>query len=56
MIVGGAIVHEMLKNYPSDADVKDPTRPYVMFPGKPNQHLMIPVHMEPVLTTGTTTR
>jgi hypothetical protein len=56
MIVGGAVVHEMLKNYPSDVDVKDPTRPYVMFPGKPNQHLMVPVHMEPVLATGSITR
>jgi hypothetical protein len=24
--------------------VKDPTQPFVMFPGKPNEHLMIPVH------------
>jgi len=23
---------------------KDPTQPFVMFPGKPNEHLMIPVH------------
>jgi hypothetical protein len=50
MIVGGA-VREMLSAYPRDLDVKDPTQPYVMFPGKPNEHLMIPVHSEP-LTTG----
>lgn len=50
MIVGGA-VREMLSAYPRDLDVKDPTQPYVMFPGKPNEHLMIPVHAEP-LTTG----
>jgi hypothetical protein len=50
MIVGGA-VREMLSAYPRDLDVKDSTQPYVMFPGKPNEHLMIPVHAEP-LTTG----
>ena len=50
MIVGGA-VRETLNAYPRDLDVKDPTQPYVMFPGKPNEHLMIPVHAEP-LTTG----
>jgi hypothetical protein len=43
MIVGGA-AREMLSPYPRDADVKDPTQPFVMFPGKPNEHLMIPVH------------
>ena len=46
MIVGGA-AREMLSAYPRDLDVKDPTQP----PGKPNEHLMIPVHSEP-LTTG----
>jgi hypothetical protein len=50
MIVGGA-AREMLSAYPRDLDVKDPTQPYVMFPGKPNEHLMIPVHSQP-LTTG----
>jgi hypothetical protein len=50
MIVGGA-VREMLSAYPRDLDVKDSTQPYVMFPGKPNEHLMIPVHAE-ALTTG----
>jgi hypothetical protein len=43
MIVGGA-VREMLSPYPREADVKDPTQPFVMFPGKPNEHLMLPVH------------
>ena len=42
MIVGGA-AHEMLSPYPRDLDVKDPTQPFVMYPGKPNEHLMIPV-------------
>jgi len=50
MIVGGA-AREMLSPYPRDLDVKDPTQPYVMFPGKPNEHLMIPVHSQE-LTTG----
>ena len=50
MIVGGAPVHEMLKNYPRDLTVKDPTNPFVMFPGKPNEHLMIPVQMQEVTT------
>ncbi|WFU76642.1 hypothetical protein [Bradyrhizobium sp. CB2312] len=41
----------MLSPYPRDLDVKDATQPYVMFPGKPNEHLMIPVHSQE-LTTG----
>ncbi|MCP2103205.1 UNVERIFIED_ORG: hypothetical protein J2R75_003191 [Bradyrhizobium elkanii] len=49
MIVGGA-AREMLSAYPRDLDVKDPTQPYVMFPGKPNEHLMIPVHSQPPTT------
>jgi hypothetical protein len=49
MIVGGA-AREMLSPYPRDADVKDPTQPFVMFPGKPNEHLMIPVHGKEVAT------
>jgi hypothetical protein len=47
MLVGGA-VKEMVSAYPRDVDVKDPALPYVMMPGKPNEHVMIPVHMEPV--------
>jgi hypothetical protein len=49
MIVGGA-AREMLSPYPRDLDVKDPTQPYVMFPGKPNEHLMIPVEAQGVTT------
>ena len=52
MIVGGA-AHEMLSPYPRDLDVKDSTQPYVMFPGKPNEHLMIPVDSQE-LATGST--
>jgi hypothetical protein len=52
MIVGGA-AHEMLSPCPRDLDVKDPTQPFVMFPGKPNEHLMIPVQSQE-LTTGST--
>ena len=33
MIVGGA-AREMLSAYRRDLDVKDPTQPFVMFPGK----------------------
>ena len=52
MIVGGA-AREMLSPYPRDLDVKDSTQPFVMFPGKPNEHLMIPVHSQE-LATGST--
>ena len=45
MIVGGA-AREMLSPYPRDPDVKDPTQPFVMYPGKPNEHLMIPVQSQ----------
>jgi hypothetical protein len=47
MVVRGA-ARERLSGCPRDVDVKDPTFPFVMFPGKPNEHLMIPVHMAPV--------
>jgi hypothetical protein len=30
--------------YPRSADVSDPTQPYVMFPGTPYEHLMLPVN------------
>jgi hypothetical protein len=43
MIVGGS-ARERLSSYPRDEDVKDPTQPFVMFPGTPAEHLMIPVH------------
>jgi hypothetical protein len=52
MIVGGA-AREMLSPYPRDLDVKDPTQPFVMFPGKPNEHLMIPVHSQEFATGST---
>lgn len=41
MIVGPP-VREM-PGYPRSADVADPTQPYVMFPGTPYEHLMLPV-------------
>ncbi len=46
MLVGGA-TREMLSQYPRGETVKDPTAPFIMFPGKPNEHVMLPVHMEP---------
>jgi hypothetical protein len=44
----------MLSPYPRDLDVKDPTQPYVMFPGKPSEHLMIPGDLQEPATTGST--
>jgi hypothetical protein len=41
MIMGPA-VREM-GGYPRTVDVADPTQPYVMFPGTPYEHLMLPV-------------
>jgi hypothetical protein len=52
MIVGGT-AREMLSAYRRDLDVKDPTQPFVMFPGKLNEQLMIPVHSQE-LATGST--
>jgi hypothetical protein len=43
---GPGAAPEMLSPYPRELNVKDPTRPFVMFPGKPNEHLMIPVHSQ----------
>ena len=40
MIVGPG-VREMM-GYPRTLDVADPTQPYVMFPGTPYEHLMLP--------------
>jgi hypothetical protein len=40
MIVGPR-VQEMV-GYPRTADVADPSQPYVMFPGTPYEHLMLP--------------
>jgi hypothetical protein len=40
MIVGPR-VREM-SGYPRTADVADPNQPYVMFPGTPYEHLMLP--------------
>jgi hypothetical protein len=40
MIVGAAA--KTMQGYPKTADA-DPTKPYVMWPGSPYEHLMIPV-------------
>ena len=40
MIVGAAV--KGMQGYPRTADA-DPTKPYVMWPGTPYEHLMIPV-------------
>jgi hypothetical protein len=44
MIVGKA-AREMAGIYPRDLD-PDPAQAYVMFPGTPYEHLMLPVHSE----------
>lgn len=41
MIVGSGA--KLLDGYPRDAKA-DPTKPYVMWPGTPHEHLMMPVH------------
>jgi hypothetical protein len=41
MIVGSGA--KLLDGYPRDAKA-DPTKPYVMWPGTPYEHLMMPVH------------
>ena len=41
MIVGSGA--KMLDGYPRTAKA-DPTKPYVMWPGSPYEHLMLPVH------------
>jgi hypothetical protein len=41
MIVGSGA--KLLDGYPRDA-MADPTKPYVMWPGTPYEHLMMPVH------------
>jgi len=42
LMIVGPMVREM-PGYPRSADVPDPTQPYVMFPGTPYEHLMLPV-------------
>ena len=44
MIVGAA-AREMVSIYPRTMD-PDPSQAYVMFPGTPYEHLMLPVHSE----------
>ena len=41
-MVVGAAAKEMLKGYPRDAKA-DPKKPYVMWPGTPYEHFMLPV-------------
>jgi hypothetical protein len=42
VMIVGPMVREM-PGYPRSADVPDPSQPYVMFPGTPYEHLMLPV-------------
>jgi len=48
MIVGKA-AREMVGLYPKTMD-PDPSQPYVMFPGTPYEHLMLPVHSQQAAT------
>ena len=41
VMIVGPLVKDM-PGYPRGADVADPTQPYVMFPGTPYEHLMLP--------------
>ena len=43
VMVVGAAASEMASSYPMTMD-PDPSQAYVMFPGTPYQHLMLPVH------------
>jgi hypothetical protein len=49
-IPGLSAAPEMLNPYPRDLNVKDPAQPFVIFPGMPNEHLMIPVHSQELAT------
>jgi len=42
VMIMGAEAESMLQAYPKDP-MPDPTRPYVMWPGTPYEHLMLPV-------------
>ena len=42
VMIVGAEAKSMMSGYPRDAK-PDPTRPYVMWPGTPYEHLMLPV-------------
>ena len=42
VMIVGPMVKEM-PGYPRNVDVADPTQPYVMYPGTPYEHLMLPV-------------
>jgi hypothetical protein len=42
VMVVGPMVKDMA-GYPRTVDVADPTQPFVMSPGQPAEHLMIPV-------------
>ena len=42
VMIVGPMVREM-GGYPRNVDVSDASQPYVMFPGTPYEHLMLPV-------------
>ena len=42
VMIVGAEAKSMMQGYPRDPNA-DPTKPYVMWPGTPYEHLMLPV-------------
>lgn len=53
VMIVGPMVKEM-GGYPRNADVADASQPYVMFPGTPYEHLMLPVGGAPSPVVGST--
>src|SRR4051812_2684396 len=43
VMIVGTDAKTMFQSYPRDANA-DPTKPYVMWPGTPYEHLMLPVN------------
>jgi hypothetical protein len=54
VMIVGAEAKPMLQNYPRAAQA-DPDKPYVMWPGTPYEHLMLPVATGSAAATGSTT-
>jgi hypothetical protein len=53
VMIVGADAKPMMQNYPREAKA-DPTQPYVMWPGTPYEHLMLPVATGGTAATGST--
>jgi hypothetical protein len=53
VMIVGAEAKPMMQNYPREAKA-DPNKPYVMWPGTPYEHLMLPVATGGAAATGST--